>query len=245
MNAQPLMIDDRAGSCELVRYEPVRSLGELCRLDSGDVALAGNGPDGATLIGVEVKSIWDLVSSMNTGRLQATQLPALVETYEVPWLLYYGSYRAGRDNRLEIRSGKGWREFRLGTRPVPYGYLESFLFDCSSLGVRIKHAYDIEEACAWLGVLHRWWSKPWTAHKGMRTLDHSHDLGLMPEMDGPTRLRAKVAAQLPGVGFERALAAANHFESVCSMVCADADEWAKVSGIGKVIAKAVVEAMRG
>jgi ERCC4-type nuclease len=241
---QPIFVDDRAGSCDLLEHEPVRSLGEKCRLDSGDVCITGNGPQGPLLVGVEVKSIWDLISSINTGRLQATQLPALLATYDVAWLLYFGSYRPGRDGRLEVRRGKMWREFRLGTRPVPYGYVESFLLDCSAIGVRVRYAYDAREACAWLGVLHRWWSKPWSQHKGMRTLDNSRELSLMPNMDGPTHLRAKVAAQLPGVGFERALAAAEHFSSVCEMVCADAAEWARVPGIGKVVAKAVVAAAR-
>ena len=73
-----MLIDDRAGSRDLIKYEPVRSTGELCRLDSADVCLTGNGPNDAVLIGVEVKSIWDLISSINTGRLQATQIPAML-----------------------------------------------------------------------------------------------------------------------------------------------------------------------
>lgn len=240
----PMFVDDRAGSCDLLNYEPVRSLGEKTRLDSGDVALVGNGPSGEVLVGVECKSIWDLISSINTGRLQATQLPALLATYEVAWLLYFGSYRPGRDGRLEVRRGGVWREFKLGSRSVPYGYVESFLLDCAALGVRVRYAYDIREACAWLGVLHRWWNKRWIDHKGMRTLDHSREMSLMPGMDAETHLRAKVAAQLPGVGFERALSAAQHFGSVREMINSNADGWASVPGVGKVIAKAVVIAVQ-
>lgn len=239
-----MLVDDRAGSRELVKYEPLSSSSQLCRLDAGDVALAGNGPSGDLMVGVEVKSIWDLISSINTGRLQATQLPALLSTYEVAWVLFYGSYRPGAGGRLEIAKGAGWREFKLGERPVPYGYLESFLFDCAALGVKVKHVANVRDACTWLGVLHRWWSKPWDHHKGMHTLDRSRDISLMPGMDGPTHLRVKVAAQLPGVGFERALSAANHFGSVVDMVCADEAEWESVPGIGKVVAKAVCAAVR-
>ncbi len=240
-----LMVDDRAGSCELLKIEPVKSLGERCRLDAGDVAFVGNGPgDEPVLVGVEVKTIYDLISSISTGRLQATQVPRLMATYEVPWLLYYGSYRCGPGGGLELRQGKIWRGYRLGSRPVPYGYVESFLFDLVAIGVRVKHAYDINDACAWLGALYRWWNKRWCEHKGLRTLDNSKDLSLMPSMDEATRLRAKVAAQLPGVGFERAFAAARHFESVDAMIGAEPEEWARVEGIGKVIAKAVVAAIR-
>jgi ERCC4-type nuclease len=239
-----LLVDDRAGSRELVRYEPVKSLGELTRLDSADVALAGNGPDGAVLIGVEVKSVWDLVSSANTGRLQATQVPAMLEEYDVSWLLTHGGYRAANDGRLMIYSGNRWRGFKLGKRPVPYGYVEALLLDLAAMSIHIKHAGSVNEAAQWLGVLHRWWNKPWDKHRGMRTLDKSHDVGLMPHMTAEQQLRAKVAAQLPGVGFERAIAAARYFDSVLAMVNAHPAEWERVEGIGKVIAKAVAEAVR-
>jgi ERCC4-type nuclease len=208
------------------------------------VAICGNGPHGPVLVGVEVKSVYDLVSSINTGRLQATQIPAMLATYDINWLLYFGSYRPGKDGRLEIRAGDKWKALKLGDRPVPYGYMEALLLDLAALGVHVHRVHDIREAAQWLGVLYRWWSKAWSKHHGMRTLDNSRDLSLMPGMDADTLQRAKVAAQLPAVGFERALAAAQHFSSVSAMINASPDEWAQVPGIGKVVARAVVEAIR-
>jgi ERCC4-type nuclease len=268
-----LLIDDRAGSRELVRYPPLTDTAHLCRLDAGDVLITGNGPDDALLVGIEVKSIWDLLSSINTGRLQATQLPGMLAAYDINWLLYYGQYRAGTGGALEIpgrgrstrvgkRKGKGagagkplrttsstprttWRTLKLGKRPVPYGYLEGFLFDLAAMGVCVKHTRDVREAAVWLGCLERWWSKPWGKHKGMRTLDNSQGLSLMPGIDDDERLRAKVAAALPGIGFERAVAAAKYFGSVSALVNAGEREWAQVPGVGKVIAKAVTRAVRG
>lgn len=240
----PLFVDDRAGSKDLMKYEPVRTIGELCRLDSGDAMICGSGPgDASVLIGVEVKSIFDLISSMNTGRLQDTQLPALLSTYDIAWVLIYGNYRPGARGQLEIRGGGTWRPFKLGAREVPYGYVEGFLLDLAATGVHVRHSYNASEAAQWLGVLHRWWSKPWSMHKGLRALDRSREVSLMPGMDAGTHQRARIAAQLPGVGFERAVAAAAHFASVSDMVNADAAEWARVSGVGKVIAKAVVAAI--
>jgi ERCC4-type nuclease len=240
----PLMIDDRAGSRDLMRYEPVRTVGELCRLDSADALIVGNGPDGALLVGVELKSIHDFVSSADTGRLQATQIPAMLATYGVNWLLYYGDYRVGVNNRIELRYGKDWKPMRLGSREVPFGYIEGLIFDLAGLGVHTRHVNSMREAAIWIAALHRYWSKPWDKHHGMRVLDKSHGVSLMPGMDPATLQRTKIAACLPGVGFERALAAAQHFTSVSAMVNADADEWAQVDGIGRVIAKAVVAAIR-
>jgi ERCC4-type nuclease len=223
----------------------VRDIAEITRLEFGDAMIVGQGPDDEpVLVGVEVKSIHDLISSMNTGRLQAHQVPGLLRDFGQPWLLWFGSVRAGRDGRLEIRRGQGWKAFRLGSRDVPYGYLHSFLFELSVAGIKVAHVYDESEAAAWLACLHRWWSKPWDKHKGLRTLDNSRSITLVPGMDRGVRMRATVAAALPGVGFERAFAAASHFSSVVSMVCASTQEWEQVPGVGKVVAKAVVTAMR-
>ena len=181
----PLFIDDRAGSRDLMRLEPVRSTGELCRLDSGDAMVIGNGPDGAILVGVEVKSVWDLVGSADTGRLQATQIPAMLRTYGVSWLLWFGQYRVSSSGKVELRRGKLWKPLRVGSRDVPYGYIEGVLFDLAVLGIHTRHVFDVAEAAVWLGSLHRWWGKPWDKHRGMRTLDRSRDISLMPGM--PTR----------------------------------------------------------
>lgn len=240
-----VLIDDRAGSADLVKYPPLDKLGVLTRLDSADIAFSGNGPDGAVLVGVEVKSVWDLLSSSNTGRLQGTQIPAMLKEYDVSWLLSHGVYRASaRDYGLLVQRRGRWKQFSIGSRPVPYGYLESLLIDVVLTGVKVKHVLDIREAATWIGVLYRWWSKPWGKHKGMRTFDRSREVSLMPGVDGGMLVRARVAAQLPGLGFERAVAAARYFPSIADMMNATAKEWAEVPGIGKVIADAAVVAIR-
>ena len=238
-------IDDRAGSKELIRFQPLKDTGELCRLNSGDAAFTGNGPDGDVIVGVEVKSIFDLIGSIRTGRLQGTQIPRMVAEFDVCWLLYYGCYRpAVRGNDLQINRGGKWKGYRLGKQKVPYGYVEGFLLTLSASGVLVKRVSDPREAAAWIGVLHRWYGKRWDQHKGMRTFDNSRAITEMPEMDPGVLLRARVASQLPGVGFERAMAVGRHFGSVTEMVGASEEEWAQVEGIGPVIASAVKGAMR-
>lgn len=242
----PIFVDRRDGSRDLMQYEPLKSHAELTTLDSGDILIVGNGPAGPHLVGIEVKSIWDLLSSMSTGRLQGIdgQLPLLVRTYETAVLLYYGLVRPGRDGALEIYRRGRWQVMKLGSRLVPYGYLEAFLWDVSMVGVHV-HREDTERAAAqWLGVIHRWWSKGWHEHKGLRTLNRSREISLMPRLDPREEQRCRIAAQLPGVGYEKAEKAAKHFASVRDMINADAAEWCEVKGIGKVIAKAVVEAVK-
>jgi hypothetical protein len=240
-----IIIDDRAGSDRLMLYPALSGVAELSRLEFGDAAFAGNGPDGPILVGVEVKSIFDLISSMNTGRLQGTQIPGLLANYDESWLLYYGAYRPGTDGHLEVRRRGQWRRHRLGTRDVPYGYVEAFLLDLVAVGVHVKRVYDEGEAVAWLMCAYRWWSKPWEKHHGLRAFDKSKSgPSLLPDIDDDVRFRAMVAKELPGLGFERAVAAARHFPSVSAMVNASVEDWSHVKGVGKVIAKAVHSAVR-
>lgn len=226
-------------------YPSIAAIAELTRLESGDAMLLGHGPaDSTVLVGIEVKSIYDLIASINTGRLQATQLPAMIAAYDVRWLLYYGTHRAGRDGALEIGKGHNWRRHRLGSRSVPYGYLHALLFDLAAVGMSVACVASEADAAAWLACLYRWWTKPWSAHRGLHTFDNSRNLSLMPGMDDATWMRARIAAQLPGIGFERAVAVAAHFSTVGAMLTATESEWARVPGIGKVIAKAVVNELR-
>lgn len=249
----PILIDNRAGSSDLISYPPLNVHGELCRLSAGDISITGNGPRGPVRIGVEVKSITDLISSFSNGRLQDTQIPGMQKEYDVLWLLYYGVYRPSPvDGSLEILRGKrGWQGYQIGARAVPYGYVESFLLTLTAVGVHVKRVQHLRkdealaECAEWIGVLARWWSKPWTKHRGMHAFDFSGAMSLgMPGVDAHTHMLARFAMQLSGVGYDRALAVARHFQSIIDMVAADESEWAKIPGIGKVIAGSAVSEMR-
>lgn len=239
----PLHIDRRDGSKDLLQYLPPDT--ETCTLDFGDAMILGNGPDGVVTVGIEVKSVSDLLQSENTGRLAGHQLPGMLKLYDLCWLLYYGSYRPGSKGELQVRRGKLWQNFKIGTRPVPYGYLESFLMDVSSTGCRIKQVYNAEEAAAWLMVAHRWWSKQWKDHKGLRQFDMSKSDCLFPGLTDDQERVARAAMTLPGIGTEKAIKCAYFFDSISEMSVADVSDWEQVDGIGKVLAKEAVRAING
>jgi hypothetical protein len=276
-----ILVDDRAGSGRdyvkgdytkkaLIKYPPLDTCAELTRLDSGDVAFTGNGPSGHILVGVELKSVFDLISSLDSHRLQGQQLPAMIEFgYDVRWLLIYGNYRSNPTNgNLQIRrrghNGKvQWTDYMLGKRACPFGFIEAFLCSPSftSLGILSHRVIDIEEAVAWIMVLYRTWQKQWKDHKSMRVLydntasesknrDDNAPSGiagtLIPtDRNSKLMYRAGVASKLArGIGYEKAVAAAGHFPSVQAMVNASAAEWELVPRIGRVMARAVADKVR-
>lgn len=75
----------------------------------------------------------------------------------------------------------------------------------------------------------------------MHTFDTSQDLSLLPGLDERTQVAAGIASQFTGVREKRAVAAARHFPTIRQMMCASPDQWAKVPGIGKVLAKSLVD----
>lgn len=151
VNGAVMLIDDREGSKDLIHSPALRDVATLARLDSGDVAILGNGPDGpGTLnVGIEYKSVMDFLSSMATGRLTGTdgQLDRMLREYDVVWLLIRGTYRAGPGNRLEVLRGGRFRTHRIGGRDVPYGYVESALTAMAlEAGVFTKQVADEAQA---------------------------------------------------------------------------------------------------
>lgn len=109
-----ILIDSAAGSKELIKYPPLDNPSIACLSNlavssdtksSADVCFAGNGPEGKKIVvGIELKSLSDLLASTDNGRLQDTQIPALISEYDVCWIVYYGEYRCNEAGNIEIPS---------------------------------------------------------------------------------------------------------------------------------------------
>lgn len=243
--------------------DPCRGTGrQLSRITTStgeggpDVLIVGQGPSSPILVAVEVKSIRDLISSADTGRLQADpggQLPAMLRDYDQSWLLWYGSIRCGDTGHLEEPGGRGdngrclWKPFTKNAsrdgRPLPCEYLDAMLLAIAAMGVHVHHVQNERQAARWLVSLYNYWTKPYEEHKFNRTFkDVVRFPKVIPGITAKELERAKrVCDRYPGLGMERALAAAKWFGSVREMANAGVDEWMKVPGIGKVIAGAMVE----
>ena len=265
-----ILIDERDGSRDLLDMPALEGYAESARLDfevdgkmvpCGDAMLTGHGPGGSTLtIGVECKKLPDLLSSISTGRLGGTQIPRMLKVFDVIFVLYYGVYRVGPDNMLQVRRFKRdrngnvkkvWESYRIGKRPVPWSYLEGFILSAQLKAVLdagrpliFKHVFDEHEAACWLRVLDAWLEKPWDKHRGLAVFDRSRELSAPPDADPIEVQIAKTAASLPAIDWVRGWAAARHFDSVAEMIDASQHEWMNIKGVGPVVAKSAHEAIR-
>lgn len=236
-----LIVDPRIGSKDLAA--PLKSFGlpvELSKLEYGDVAFIGRGPEERpVLVGVEVKKIDDVVQCIHDGRFAGHQLPGLQESYEVWWLLVEGQIRAGRSG-MEVQSSKGhWRPPHGRGRSYE-GFTHWMLSMELRAGGRVARTADRAETAAWIASLYRWWTKkPWEKHESIHAI-HDDSSGLKAHIVALVRPTKKemVAAKL--VGPKTGMEAARHFPSIAAMVLATEAEWREVKGVGKEKAREVV-----
>jgi ERCC4-type nuclease len=245
-----VLIDDRGGATakQATAHYPtlLASLipnSILTRLDAADVAFSGAG---GISIGIELKKVSDALSCLYTGRLADDQLPAMAEAYNIRYLVIEELYRAEPETgvlqryRGELGKWGSWYDAHAGRNRTMYATFEMWLHTLSEQGgARLERTADIYATASLIQALYRWWQR-----------DDHQSMNVMHLMEGdaaaltrPTLLR-RIAAQLPGIGWARSAAVAKAFGSVEQMVAASEAEWTKIDGIGRVIAKQAVEALR-
>ena len=240
-----ILVDRRVGSRELLPLMP-KGLAAEVELEFGDAMLVGNGPDGGVTVGIERKTVPDLLNSLESGRLVGHQLPGLVAAYNIVYLLIEGMYRPdvqGGLSRLVVRDG-GWAQWQSAS-PSGKGWMyRDFVQRLLTLeargGMRLHNTTDIHDTVAWLVALHRWWERPWDEHR-------SHECIYEPQAVSykPVSTLRRVANALPGVGLDKSVAVERHFKSIRQLACADEREWQKVPGIGKKLSSNLVKELTG
>lgn len=235
-----LLIDPRAGSENYIA--PLRALGapvEIVQLDYADVAFPDAHGRG---IGLELKKLPDLLSCITTKRFSGHQLPGLVQSYAEVYLIIEGIWRPNpSDGVLEVWRG-GWVPAGHGKRKTMYRDLDAYLTTMEVKGgVRLRRTTSEEETARVVYGLYRWYEAidEHKSHLALKPVARDAALFHTPS------LAHRIAAELPHLGYQKGAVAAEHFGSVKAMVNAEAKEWLAVEGVGKKIAKEIVEAVNG
>jgi len=214
-------------------------------LPFGDFMFEGNGPDGLMLIGVERKTISDLVGSIQSGRLSGHQLPGMVKEYDFSYLLVEGKWSVDRvtgNIRLPRPKGeKSWKERGMSLNAV-WNYLHSVGALC---GIHVIQTQGRDETVQRLIALSNWWAKEWDDHKSMDALGAVKKVAIVDTYGQKLSLASMMAAQLPGVGATKARSVADKFLTVNAMASASVESWMEIDGIGKMMAARIYNAFRG
>ena len=234
-----IYIDKRVGSAEIAPY--VNTQHKLATLKYGDMAFLGYGAKkDVVAVGVERKTIHDLVSSMVSGRLSGHQLIGMLESYDYSYLLVEGLWRPHKtDGILEVWSKGGFKALAHGSRRYMakeiWNYLNTITLTC---GVTIIQTSLPHHTGKWLDATYHWWQKPWGKHRSQHQA-HIVDPPAKAYLRRPG-IVCRVAKEIPGVGWEKAEALAKHYPTVLDLILTDEEELRVVAGIGKKLAGSIV-----
>lgn len=230
-----ITVDSRIGSAELFKLFP-SGTAKVGTLAFGDFAFMGNGPTGPLFIGVERKTISDLITSLNTDRFIGHQLPGLSNMYHRVYLVIEGYARPSpRDHVLEWRVNGEWecQTHNASSKPIMYSDFIGRLHTLTEMAnVRVIHTDKPITTVQHILALKRWWDKPWDQHMSLCAIYEP-----LPVTMAKPSLKRRFINVIPGIGWERSKAVADHFRSIAAMVAADVKEWATIEGVGKGIAK--------
>jgi len=236
-----LFIDPRVGGSAQEREASLKRWiagtgGEQRALPFGDFAIDGFAPGGRpTLVGIEFKTVSDLLSSLDTGRFAGHQVPGLVSSYEYRYLLVEGSLQLSTSGRVNVYRG-GWAETGWMHQAL-LGLLDDI---CTQAGISVLRSANREESYSVLKAVAAVWSKPWEERTGLNVIYTPPPPLFLPRPSQATEF----ANRLPGFGWSRARAAAKHFGNGLEMASATEKDWREVEGVGKTLAKAAFAAWR-
>jgi ERCC4-type nuclease len=215
------------------------------KIQAGDFAFMGHGPEGACLVGIERKRVRDLISSIESGRLAGSQLPNMLKVYQVNYLIVEGWYRPNHNNLcLELPAGKGkWRDTIWQDRRMHYLALDAFLNT-----VRMKSPVQViktrtpHETAMEIHILHHWFQKDWEKHKSHLRFPYEN-----PERVQTTRpnLCRRWAKELDNIGWERSKEAEAVFQTAHGLGNATVEKLELIDGITPRRAQQLWKEIRG
>lgn len=228
-----ILVDRRIGSRELLR--PLRDAGLECELETleyGDVAFCGRGEAGADVqIGVELKTLGDLVQSLRSGRLAGHQLPGLQASYDHVWLIVEGDWRANRAGRIASYGGR-FRGWETHASKMTVDEMEKHLLTLDMLGgLHVRFSRSRDTTVRAMASLYRWWTdRDLDQHRSHITVHTPSSFYKISDF------RAAVM-RWPGIGLRTSKAVEEYFNgSIWQAANATEEEWAELrtkDGAGK------------
>lgn len=253
-----ILIDPREGSKKFIKLfeEDER---DIVRLDGGDFAFTGNGPDDTTwLFGIEHKQISDLVACIQNNRFLGTQLPEMVKLYDVMFLVVEGYYKADpHTGRLVQSFGKG-NGYSYGISFSAFdNYLTAVGTYSSLMGKPciVKRTANIRESEQVIRDAYHYFQKPWDEHKIFGRPDFtklqsiSEDLEILRVEPGsenyPTKILRQSLLQIKGFSWRIAGLATDQFGTLEKALQATRKDWEQVDGVGRTLAERAYHALHG
>ena len=242
-----ILIDGRVGSKELFPYiMKLKIPCEITRLEYGDACFSGNGPRGPVTIGIERKTLHDMLACIDDARYSAHQLPGMNMLYTRSFLCLEGAWRPGDggnyDGQLMQGFSGGWGPLKpKGGRGVRYAKLYRYLISIALSGVIITFSRDICHTAYNIVEIYQYFQKQWREHTSLRELQKL----AIPVMDGKPSVVRQWATAFEGIGIEKGEDAERLFKTPIKLATADEMEWLKIPYVGPDTARRIVREING
>jgi ERCC4-type nuclease len=239
-----ILIDSRTGSKELAPY--IRRIGvpcELANLEFGDCALEGNGPKGPIAVGIERKTLHDMLHSVDDSRYSAHQRPGMLKMYDKSFLIVEGNWRPHDPDGtlMESHNGGSWGQCRYRSQRVMYSKLRRYLFSVQLSGVPVLYTRDLFHTAYDICECFHYFQKRWESHTSLIEVQKLN----IPALDGKPKLVRRWAADLENVGTLLSIEAERQFKTPISLAQSSESDWLRIKGIGVKSARNIVKEIWG
>lgn len=242
-----IYVDQRKGSIELLPHLQrfAQSIDvEKSHLEFGDVAFEGKGPDGTLAIGVERKTLHDMLNCIDDARYAGHQRPGMKQLYDLSILMVEGMFKPHDPDGFLMEGfngGMSWGYCKYRSQRVMYAKLYRYLMSVQLSGVFVTYSRDIIQTafnvCEW----YHYFQKAWDQHISMREM---HRIA-MPSLIARPPLARRWAKELDGIGVKLAEQASRVFKTGLELAEADEREWLRVPGVGVKTAQQIYREVRG
>jgi len=203
------------------------------------------------IVAVERKKIGDMASCVLDGRFLFQMQTCKEAGADYLVLILEGRYRRNpEDGLLEVpvwgispRSGKRAEEWQPIKPTMMFSRFDQYLTELQrDVGIIVKHTESVRGTADVILALYQNFQTPPDQHQSLNQMFKPPTPSV--QLVKPSLVR-RVASELPGIGWGRARAVAEHFSTIRAIVDADWKEWASLDGIGKKTAQKVVQALGG
>lgn len=239
-----ILVDSRKGSVELIPH--IKKLGvpvEAAQLMYADAAFEGNGKKGKVIIGVERKTLHDILNCIDDSRYGAHQRPGMARMYGVSILALEGGWKPHTlsGTLLELFRGVAWGDCRYRSQRVMYAKLFRYMLSIGLSGVIITQSWDLEHTAYNIVECYHYFQKRWEDHTSLLEVQKF----AIPDMGGKPSLVRRWATQLEDIGVKYSLEAERLFKTPIKLAQSEESDWLTIKGIGIGTAQKVIREIRG
>lgn len=227
--------------------EKINNLGISCEASDllfGDAAFEGNGPDGLIGVGIERKTLHDMLSCIDDARYTGHQRIGMKNMYKVSILLVEGHWKPHDPKGLMMEGFSGgisWGYCRQGSKMVMYSKLRRYLFSVALSGVIVCYTRDLFHTAYDIHEWYHYFQKPWDHHTSLMELQVLN----IPTLRAKPTLVRKWANDIEDVGTKLSLDAEMLFKTPIKLATSEEQDWLKIRGIGVPTAQKIIRQIWG